>query len=138
MHNSQRIGHERDSELLGGSSGGASYKLYRRMLFHLVQELHRDRCYRCDEIIEDFESFSLDHMKSWRSAVDPRETFFDLDNIAFSHRHCNIGAANGNKTHCPQGHDYTEANTYRYNGGRYCRTCSTERMRIKRRELIPA
>jgi hypothetical protein len=27
------------------------------------------------------------------------------------------------KTHCPQGHPYDEANTYRNRGGRYCRTC---------------
>jgi hypothetical protein len=28
------------------------------------------------------------------------------------------------RTHCPQGHSYDEANTYVWNGWRYCRTCS--------------
>jgi len=27
------------------------------------------------------------------------------------------------KTHCPQGHEYNEANTYNSNNRRYCRTC---------------
>lgn len=31
------------------------------------------------------------------------------------------------KTHCPQGHEYTEANTYRTNGRRVCRACSIRR-----------
>ncbi len=34
---------------------------------------------------------------------------------------------NAAKTHCPQGHEYTEANTKRYRGFRYCRTCGRER-----------
>lgn len=34
---------------------------------------------------------------------------------------------NGDKTHCPQGHEYDEANTYRWNGRRFCRTCMNVR-----------
>jgi len=37
------------------------------------------------------------------------------------------------KTHCPRGHPYDEANTYRSRGGRYCRTCKREAMRRWRR-----
>ena len=29
-------------------------------------------------------------------------------------------------THCPQGHEYTEANTYIYDGYKSCRTCRRE------------
>ena len=40
------------------------------------------------------------------------------------------------RTHCPQGHEYTEENIYRYRGHRYCRAChkvySREHMRKKR------
>lgn len=35
-------------------------------------------------------------------------------------------------THCPQGHEYTPDNTAVYNGCRSCRTCSRERMRVRR------
>ena len=30
------------------------------------------------------------------------------------------------KTHCPQGHPYDEANTYHWNGERHCRICRRE------------
>jgi hypothetical protein len=32
--------------------------------------------------------------------------------------------AMSNKTHCPQGHAYDEANTQMYQGRRYCRACN--------------
>lgn len=31
---------------------------------------------------------------------------------------------NASKTHCPQGHPYNEANTYRDSSGRHCRVCN--------------
>jgi hypothetical protein len=31
------------------------------------------------------------------------------------------------KTHCPSGHEYTEENTYRWGGRRYCIQCNRER-----------
>jgi hypothetical protein len=31
------------------------------------------------------------------------------------------------RTHCPQGHEYTDANTYRYRGRRACRACAKAR-----------
>lgn len=34
------------------------------------------------------------------------------------------GAQNRSKTHCKNGHEYTEANTYRHKGSRYCRACN--------------
>ncbi len=37
--------------------------------------------------------FSIEHKIPWQSAEDPKESFFDLDNIAFSHLKCNIKAA---------------------------------------------
>ena len=40
----------------------------------------------------------------------------------------NAVAKNRAKTHCPHGHEYTEANTYRHRGQRHCWTC----MRIRK------
>lgn len=34
-----------------------------------------------------------------------------------------------NKTHCPQGHEYTEDNTYLWNGRRHCRRCGQDRLK---------
>lgn len=39
---------------------------------------------------------------------------------------------NREKTHCPQGHAYDEANTGHYRGRRYCRTCQNEYSRRRR------
>lgn len=45
------------------------------------------------------------------------------------------GKGHGTDTHCPQGHAYDEANTYRRGGRRYCRTC--QRARKERQQATP-
>jgi hypothetical protein len=45
------------------------------------------------------------------------------------HRGLTIPAAHSAKTHCPQGHPYDAANTYRYRGMRMCLTCRREHTR---------
>ncbi len=45
-----------------------------------------------------------------------------------------VSAVNAVRTHCPEGHAYDEANTYRSPcGDRYCRACHRERERGKGR-----
>ena len=44
---------------------------------------------------------------------------------------------NGTKTHCSQGHLYDAANTYVYDGRRYCRACNracTRALKMRRRQ----
>jgi hypothetical protein len=45
---------------------------------------------------------------------------------------CGTGATatNAKKTHCKNGHEFTEENTYRCRLGRGCRTCRKEKRRI--------
>lgn len=66
----------------------------------------------------------------------------NLKNLAYGTRSENAydRVAHGNhfqaeKTHCPQGHEYTPENTYRRPGcsSRYCRACQTERRLARRR-----
>lgn len=45
---------------------------------------------------------------------------------------------NAAKTHCPNGHPYTPANTYKHNGRRKCRECNRIRARQYRREAASA
>lgn len=68
-------------------------------------------------------------------------------NLAYGTRSENILDAVGHgthfqaaKTHCPQDHEYTEANTYiTTRGGRICRTCSSEAKRAyKQRQKMKA
>jgi hypothetical protein len=47
--------------------------------------------------------------------VTPREN--TLRGVSFA-------ARNARTTHCPRGHEYTEANTRLYRGRRYCRACN--------------
>lgn len=45
--------------------------------------------------------------------------------------------ANTRKTHCAQGHEYTDENTYRFKGsGRVCRLCSIERAKNNYRAKV--
>ena len=39
------------------------------------------------------------------------------------------------KTHCPQGHEYSEENTYRWGGMRHCRECGRVRSLARWRRL---
>ena len=115
--------------LLGMSHGTASNRLRKMILFDLLQQFDFDHCFRCDQQIEDIDDLSIEHMTPWQGADDPKATFFDLENIAFSHLRCNIGAPCRDKTHCPQGHEYNKENTVLAQNGRErkCRTCLNQR-----------
>lgn len=67
----------------------ANQRLRKMIMFKLVQECGRDNCYRCKEKITDIDNFSIEHMEDWLHTENPKELFFDLNNIAFSHHKCN-------------------------------------------------
>jgi hypothetical protein len=105
--------------------GASSHKLDRMIIMKLIQLTGQDNCFQCGQQIEDVITLSIEHKEPWQGADDPKATFFDLENIAFSHLRCNI-SANGSsrKTHCPQGHPYDDVNTrVRPRGDGYTRTC---------------
>lgn len=87
------------SAILGEPAGTANAKLRKSLLFALAGRLELLNCYRCEEPIEGIEEFSIDHMDAWQGAENPRQTFFDVENIAFSHLICNIKAAGRIKAH---------------------------------------
>jgi len=80
---------KRNAKKLGMSVGAANSILKKRLLFCFAKKLGMDICYRCGKKIVDITKFSVEHKKGWRFAKNPKETFFDLDNIAFSHFSCN-------------------------------------------------
>lgn len=80
------------SAILGESFGKAVHKLRKSILFDLVKKLGLDNCYRCTLKIENIDNLSIEHKIAWQSAEDPINTFYGLDNIAFSHLKCNYGA----------------------------------------------
>ena len=75
-------------EILGMPFGTATARLRKSIMFLLAQKADLDTCCRCELKIETVEEFSIEHVKPWESSRH-RDLFFDLDNIAFSHRKCN-------------------------------------------------
>ena len=73
---------------------------------------------------------TIDHLCRNRACGNPKH----LRILTISENISHGDSANGSKTHCPQGHEYTDENTYYWkqkNGGpsRQCRTCRRERDR---------
>jgi HNH endonuclease len=77
----------RKSQFLGMPHGTAANSLRKKLLFKLVVEAGKNRCYQCHKKIETVEEFTIEHKKPWLGVS--RELFWDLNNIAFSHSHCN-------------------------------------------------
>lgn len=72
---------------LGMPHGTATNRLRKMILFDLAKRCELDICYRCGQLIEVIEDFTIDHKEPWlHNNVD---LFWDLDNIAFSHKGCN-------------------------------------------------
>ena len=66
--------------------GTACNRLRRQIMFGLIQTVGMDICCKCGEHLTA-ENFSIEHLEPWLD-VDP-DLFWDLDNVAFSHRACN-------------------------------------------------
>ena len=81
------------SKALGINIGTATARLRKRVLFSLVCRLGENKCYQCGEEICSVEELSMEHKEPWLQANSPVESFFDLNNIAFSHLRCNCAAA---------------------------------------------
>jgi HNH endonuclease len=78
---------KRKTEFLGMPHGTAVGRLRKNVLFHILKKHGENVCERCKGTIEKVEDLSLEHIKPWENvSVD---LFWDLENIAFSHLHCN-------------------------------------------------
>ena len=78
---------------LGMPSGTAANKLKKMIMFKLLQYAGLDTCFQCGRIIKTVEELSIEHKTPWLDSENPKELFFDLNNVAFSHLKCNIGTA---------------------------------------------
>jgi hypothetical protein len=100
---------------LGMPIGTATHRLRKEVMFMLVQKCGMDICYRCKHKIESAAELSLEHKKAWLYASIA--LFWDLGNIAFSHRVCNISAGNHTRPRVGHGHAAT------YQRGCRCDPC---------------
>lgn len=84
------------------------------------------------------EGKQLDHLCRVRACVNPAhmEPVTNRENTMRGALPANMrargGAHNRAKTHCRNGHPYSEANTYVYKNQRYCRACNNEQTRRRR------
>lgn len=84
---------DRHKNMLGMPYGTAFARLRKSLMFDLAMRCGACRCHRCGLDIESVEHFSIEHKSAWENAANPRDAFFSLENIAFSHLRCNIRAA---------------------------------------------
>ena len=73
--------------------GTANGRLRKSLLFHLAKKCDMHYCYQCGGEIENLDEFSIEHKTPWLDSENPQELYFDVENIAFSHYVCNVGAA---------------------------------------------
>lgn len=80
---------KRKDEALGMPHGTAGKQLRKMVLFNVLQRHRENFCFKCGSEIETVAELSIEHKQPWLYADNPKETFFDLTNIAFSHLSCN-------------------------------------------------
>lgn len=80
------------TEQLGINPSTASNRLVKDLLFMMLAETGKDRCFHCGEPMTR-DDYSIEHKIPWMDSDEPQILFFDLHNIAFSHKSCNYGAA---------------------------------------------
>lgn len=104
---------------LGMPIGTASNRLRKSIIFKLLKDSGKNYCFQCSAEIENEKDLSIEHKIPYLDSDNPIDLFFDLDNIAFSHLSCNIGAARQTKT---LAHPSQQA--YKY--GCRCKECTNE------------
>ena len=101
---------------LGMDPSTASNRLVKALLFSLGKKLDMQWCFHCGAQIDGYRDMSIEHKVPWLHSEDPADLYFDLDNIAFSHKSCNYAAARKNKPKpCPS--------TTAYRNGCRCNDC---------------
>lgn len=69
------------------------------------------------------EGLDIDHLCMNRACVNPEHLEAVTHHVNIRRSPDTIPSLNAAKTHCPKGHEYTEANTQFENGRRRCATC---------------
>ena len=75
------------SEFLGMPFGTATHRLRKMVLFSILKRHGENICYACGNLIESVEELSMEHKEQWEGRNS--DLFWDVNNIAFSHRACN-------------------------------------------------
>lgn len=73
----------------------------------------------------------IDHVCRNRDCVNPfhLEAVTHEENMKRAAVFTDFGLRNRNKERCRNGHEFSEENTYKWRGARYCRACDREKKR---------
>ena len=118
---------EKKKKQLGMNPGTASNRLKKSILFSFAKKLGFNWCYQCGTEITNIDKFTVEHKTPWLDSDDPKELFFDLDNIAFSHASCNYAASRARKAKpCPS--------VTAYRNGCRCEGCLEAKREYRRKK----
>jgi hypothetical protein len=106
---------------LGMDPATASHRLLKDLLFKLAIDAGH-KCHHCRGDLTR-ETLSIEHKQPWLDSDDPKSLFFDLENVAFSHKACNFRNATRVKVY--------DSDTARWKAHHV-------RLTEKRRELVAA
>jgi hypothetical protein len=111
-------GNKNKSDFLGMPHGTARNRLVKRLLFRFISLLKLDTCFVCGKELT-LDTFSIEHKQPW--LYESTDLFWDLDNIAFSHKKCNRQRSRRTEI-CIRGH----RKTLDSKGKSYCRECNRQ------------
>ena len=72
---------EKKKKQLGMNPGTASNRLKKSILFSFAKKLGLNWCYQCGTEIKDIDKFTVEHKVPWLDSDNPKELFFDLENL---------------------------------------------------------
>lgn len=75
-------------ERFGVSISTARTRLIKSLLFKLLNENDKNKCFRCN-LTMTLEDFSIEHVKPWAWEENGFQLFMDTENVSFSHSYCN-------------------------------------------------
>ncbi len=85
---------------LGESFSSAYHRLVKDLLYDFVSK-SGIKCHQCGGEMTR-EDFSIEHKTPWKGSDDPKDLFFNIENISYSHRVCNTRAKRPQKRKdCP-------------------------------------
>lgn len=116
------------NEQLGMNYSTASNRLVKDLLFNFIVVSGINKCHQCGEPMER-SNFSIEHKTPWLHSKNPKELFFNLDNISYSHLRCNVDSARRPTSVC--------GTAYKYNKGCRCGDCCKANTDRKREDYSP-
>lgn len=81
---------------LGMNYSTASGRLVKDLLWDFVKSSGKNNCYHCN-LPMTREDFSIEHKTPWLDSENPKDLFFDISNISYSHLSCNCRASRRGK-----------------------------------------